>query len=703
MFVFNSNFNGDISSWDVSNVERLVFQNSPFTGDISNWDVSNVNTMHGMFYQDGGSEVGFDGDLSSWNVSNVTDMAGMFTNTPFSGDLSNWDVSNVTQMGGMFNGATNFSADISGWDVSNVTNLHCFLGSNPNTFDLSQWDVSNVTQMQYMFWNSAFAGDVSSWDVSSVTNMQSLFMHTPFNGDLSSWDVSNVTNMVMFENSQDMGCVMQWMFANNNSFDQDISSWNVSSVTNMTNMFLGAPLSGDNRCNIHSEWSANEAWSAAYDWSEYCIVLGCTDATACNYNAEANTDDGSCLQLDECGVCGGDNTSCADECGVPNGDNTSCADECGVPNGDNTSCADECGVPNGDNTSCADECGVPNGDNTSCADECGVPNGDNTSCADECGVPNGDNTSCADECGVPNGDNSTCTGCMHEIACNYDETAIIASDDCDYSCIPSGCFGPGVVVGCTAPEAVNFNPDATCDGGCVFEAPCPGDIDGDGSVGMSDLLDLLSAFGLQCEASVESSWSCGDPHSYQGYDYATVLIGDQCWFAENLRSENYENGDAIPAGLSDSEWENTSLGAVAVYGENASNLNEYGRLYNWYAVDDARGLCPSGWHVPTDGEWTVLTDDLGGWSVAGGKMKTTYGWYGGGNGTNSSGFSGLPGGGRDSAGNFYEAGNSGVWWSSSPNGEGAWQRVLHNDFEAAGRFWGYPKLGHSVRCVRDAE
>ena len=324
---------------------------------------------------------------------------------------------------------------------------------------------------------------------------------------------------------------------------------------------------------------------------------------------------------------------------------------------------------------CNSTSAVCGGDNTSCADECGVPNGDNTSCADECGVPNGDNTSCADECGVPNGDNSTCTGCMHEIACNYDETAIIASDDCDYSCIPSGCFGPGVVVGCTAPEAVNFNPDATCDGGCVFEAPCPGDIDGDSSVGMSDLLDLLSAFGLQCEASVESSWSCGDPHSYQGYDYATVLIGDQCWFAENLRSENYENGDAIPAGLSDSEWENTSLGAVAVYGENASNLNEYGRLYNWYAVDDARGLCPSGWHVPTDGEWTVLTDDLGGWSVAGGKMKTTYGWYGGGNGTNSSGFSGLPGGGRDSAGNFYEAGNSGVWWSSSPNGEGAWQRV----------------------------
>ena len=120
---------------------------------------------------------------------------------------------------------------------------------------------------------------------------------------------------------------------------------------------------------------------------------------------------------------------------------------------------------------------------------------------------------------------------------------------------------------------------------------------------------------------------CGDPVSYQGYDYATVLIGEQCWFAENLRSENYENGDAIPSGLSDWDWHLTTSGAVAVYGEDAGcdiyspdidacdpaqSLNEYGRLYSWYAVDDARGLCPSGWHVPTDGEWTVLTDHLGG-------------------------------------------------------------------------------------------
>ena len=211
---------------------------------------------------------------------------------------------------------------------------------------------------------------------------------------------------------------------------------------------------------------------------------------------------------------------------------------------------------------------------------------------------------------------------------------------------------------------------------------------------------------------------CGDPVSYQGYDYATVLIGEQCWFAENLRSENYENGDAIAANLSDSEWQNTTSGAVAVYGEDAGcnnispdidacdpaqSLNEYGRLYNWYAVDDARGLCPSGWHVPTDGEWTVMTDHLGGESIAGGQMKTTYGWYNGGNGTNSSGFSGLPGGYRSGNGYFYLAGGNGFWWSSSPIGSSAWFRYLYYFNELVGRDYDVPHYGFSVRCVRDAE
>ena len=208
--------------------------------------------------------------------------------------------------------------------------------------------------------------------------------------------------------------------------------------------------------------------------------------------------------------------------------------------------------------------------------------------------------------------------------------------------------------------------------------------------------------------------SCGDPVSYQGYDYATVQIGEQCWFAENLRSENYINGDSIPAGLDNSAWQFTSSGAVAEYNEDASLLETYGRLYNWYAVDDARGLCPSGWHVPTDGEWMTMEMALGmseseandtGWrgTDQGTRMKTDYGWSGGGNGTNSSGFSGLPGAFRNTNGYFSTTGDLGLWWSSSPDGSYAWARGLRPAHEDVDRFHAFPRHGFSVRCIQDAE
>ena len=150
--------------------------------------------------------------------------------------------------------------------------------------------------------------------------------------------------------------------------------------------------------------------------------------------------------------------------------------------------------------------------------------------------------------------------------------------------------------------------------------PNPADINLDGCVQLNDLLDLLSAY-VDCGAE-ESQWQCGDPLEYQGYDYETVQIGEQCWFAENLRSENYRNGDLIPASVSDGDWESATLGAVAVYGEDsgcqdfAPNLNscdpmisivEYGRLYNWHTVNDER----QPWMVPSDEGWTELSDFLG--------------------------------------------------------------------------------------------
>jgi uncharacterized protein (TIGR02145 family) len=217
---------------------------------------------------------------------------------------------------------------------------------------------------------------------------------------------------------------------------------------------------------------------------------------------------------------------------------------------------------------------------------------------------------------------------------------------------------------------------------------------------------------------------CGSNVAFGSRGYETVQIGDQCWFAENLRTTTYADGTAIPAGLTDGEWGSTTSGATAVYGEDggggcdnyspdidacdeAQSLAEYGRLYNWYAVDDARGLCPSGWHVPTDGEWTVLETYItsqGFSGTEGTALKSTYGWFNSGNGTDDFEFSALPGGYRYySVGYFDGAGYGGVWWSSSPSGGNAWILGLSSFDPAIDRSPNDPRNGFSVRCLRDAD
>ena len=227
------------------------------------------------------------------------------------------------------------------------------------------------------------------------------------------------------------------------------------------------------------------------------------------------------------------------------------------------------------------------------------------------------------------------------------------------------------------------------------------DTDFDGCVGINDFLVHLSFYGSGC--GPEPAWACGDPLEYQGYDYETVQIGEQCWFAENLRTENYENGDAIPASLGNSEWTSFSFGATALYEENATYLDTFGRLYNWHAVDDDRGLCPSGWHVPTDEGWAVMTDHLGGELNAGVQMKADYGWNNGGNGTNSSGFSGLPCGYRSIWGDFTDAGYLGGFWSASWSGNNAVARYLVWNDNHVTNTDPSPSFGFSVRCIKDSE
>ncbi len=167
-----------------------------------------------------------------------------------------------------------------------------------------------------------------------------------------------------------------------------------------------------------------------------------------------------------------------------------------------------------------------------------------------------------------------------------------------------------------------------------------------------------------------------------GNIYKIVTIGTQTWMSENLKVTKYNDGTAIPLVTDNTIWgklDDTESPGYCYYENKLSNKETYGALYNWYAVSSStnggKNVCPSGWHVPSDAEWTTLTDYIG--SDAGTKLKSTSGWIAG-NGTDAYGFSGVPGGLRDNYGYFYDISSYGYWWSSpSFDTDSAWNRVLY--------------------------
>jgi uncharacterized protein (TIGR02145 family) len=205
-----------------------------------------------------------------------------------------------------------------------------------------------------------------------------------------------------------------------------------------------------------------------------------------------------------------------------------------------------------------------------------------------------------------------------------------------------------------------------------------------------------------------------------GNVYKTVAIGSQVWMAENLRTTRYRNGDAVgttnPATL-DIVSESAPKYQWAYAGDE-NKAATYGRLYTWYAVTDDRDICPAGWHVPGDDEWSTLVEFLGGPNAAVGKLKETgtAHWSGpNSNATNESGFAGLPGGNRLPNGGFVLIGEAGHYWTTSEVACGsgfdsaeqqgkqcAWRRLLLNlDTNPRHRGWAGKKIGWSVRCIRD--
>jgi uncharacterized protein (TIGR02145 family) len=191
-----------------------------------------------------------------------------------------------------------------------------------------------------------------------------------------------------------------------------------------------------------------------------------------------------------------------------------------------------------------------------------------------------------------------------------------------------------------------------------------------------------------------------------GKKYYMVTIGTQNWMAQNLDASTFRNGDKIPIAENEGDWwtaDEEGKPICGYFGFDKKNGVVYGKVYNWFAVNDPRGLAPEGWHISTDQDWTTLSLFLGGDDVAGEKLKSTEYWDWEGGGTNVYGFSALPGGSYHMDGGFhYDLGIEGDYWTSTESIEGfVFYRSMQNETKNLRREHTYKSSGMYVRCVKD--
>ena len=287
-----------------------------------------------------------------------------------------------------------------------------------------------------------------------------------------------------------------------------------------------------------------------------------------------------------------------------------------------------------------------------------------------------------DECGICDGPGPQVLA-VDTITFSMDSTFIEVINEWYVFEVPdttfmSVCSNPG----CMNPDAENYNPYASEDDGtCDFGGP------------------------PQCGGLVEVD--------YYGYVYDLVVIGNQCWFSENLRTQYYSNGNYIPA--ENINAKNTTTGSQAIYENDPEMLENYGRLYNWYAVGDPRGLCPTGWNVPSDEDWIELEMFLGmqevpayntGWRGIdeGLRLKSLPADNPGWDGENELGFSALPGGFINYSSHSALQGTYCRFWTSTTSESQstfAWARRLETDFDTILRNPRHKPMGYSIRCIKD--
>ncbi len=447
----------------------------------------------------------------------------------------------------------------------------------------------------------------------------------------------------------------------------------------------------------------------AFEW--YPDIYGCMDQFACNYVPQANIDDGNCEYAE-------DNYDCEGNCLV----DVDCMNICG---GDAD--FDLCGICEGDGSSCLFLGDINNDGVINVIDIVMTVNLVLSDIYDEVADVNEDGLLNVLDIvmlvdWVLNGEPNV-VGCTDESACNYDPDTTVDDGSCTYA-------------------EENYN----CEGNCTAEIDCAGVCGGDNSSAESccglpvnedctsdcyfDILDecCTSEEADECGICFGNSSSCSPTVTdIDGNVYGTVQVGEKLWMTENLKVTHYNNNDLIPTGFSSSDWVDlkyTETGAYSVYpadeDEYSSSTCEnncadvYGNLYNWYAVDDERGLCPEGFHIPSDGEYKQLEIFLGmseeeansvgfrGYDE-GGKIKEedyVHWSYPNTGATNISGITILPGGVRDSGYHsmvFYCT----LWTALEENDGNAWYRQLSYSRSTINRNDRNKEIGYSVRCIED--
>lgn len=348
-----------------------------------------------------------------------------------------------------------------------------------------------------------------------------------------------------------------------------------------------------------------------------------------------------------------------------------------------------------------------------------------------CTYPTEEYLDCLGECVNDSDADGVCdeievAGCTDSTACNYNVYATDDNGSCTYPPAYYTCYDNCIndtdedgicdeleVPGCTDQTACNYNSEATDDNGSCTYAESGYNCDG-------SCIDLNDN-GV-CDID---EFNCGvETVSFDGFEYNTTLIGTQCWFVQNLQTTVYRDGTQIPLITDNAGWKNDTDGARSAFGNNLDTVSTYGYLYNWYAVDNSSGICPTDWHVPTNLEWQDLYRTVGvpeldinkisylaydmGVST---KLKADSVWAIN-PGTNTTGFNAIPSGIRlDLDGSFQNLNAVGYWWSSNAyskiNSNNAWFYYIPAHIDVVGRHWNFNQskrcMGHgmSVRCVRD--